>query len=365
MRGAVIMKETAAALMIIIVLLGGFVAEAGAEPYLAIREGLSCAGCHANPTGGGLRNTYGNLYAQTQLPAVPLSDGDAWNGQVFDRFGVGANARFAGRQFENDDRDDSLDFGTDRLTVYGSARLNDHASLYVDQQIAPGGSLNREAWVKLSWKEFYLRAGRFFLPFGWRLEDNTATTRSVTGVTMDQGDDGVELGYTSSNVDVQLAVTNGNGGGSEIDDGKLFTGRAAWIAKGFQLGVSGYHNSTDGVERTMFGLFGGFNTGPVAWLAEYDWIEDTDLPLDQSEVESSAGLIEANWLVARGHNLKATIEVERFHDELEDRWRGSLVYELFPWPFTQLRIGFRTRDSDDPDPRFNNDEGFVQLHAYF
>jgi hypothetical protein len=340
-------------------------AAARAEPYLAIREGLACAGCHVNPTGGGLRNTFGNVYSQQQLPIVPLSDGDVWSGQLLERFGVGANARFAARQFENDDRDDNLDFGTDRLTVYGSARLNDHVSLYVDQQLAPGGSINREAWAKIQWNDFYVRAGRFFLPFGWRLEDNTAATRAVTGVSMDQGDDGVELGFANSRWDVQLAFTNGNGGASEIDDGKLISGRATWVAKGFQLGVSGYHNDTDAAERTMFGIFGGLKTGPIAWLAEYDWIEDRDIPPDDVDVESSAGLIEANWLIARGHNLKATIEVERFDDDLEDRWRGSIVYEVFPWPFTQLRVGFRARDSNDPSPGLNNEEGFIQLHAYF
>jgi hypothetical protein len=355
----------AAALSVVAILLLGRAGPAAAEPYLAVREGFTCAGCHVSPTGGGLRNTFGSIYSQQQLPIVPLGDGDVWSGKVFERFGVGANARFAARVFDNDNQDDNLDFVTDRLAVYGSARLNDHVLLYVDQQLAPGGSVNREAWAKIQWNEFYLRAGRLFLPFGWRLVDNSAATRSVTGVTMDRGDDGVELGYSGTRFDAQLSVTNGNGGGSEIDDGKLFSGRAAWVARAFQLGVSGYHNDTDLVDRTMFGVFGGLKTGPIAWLAEYDWIEDKDVPPDDVDVESSVGLVEANWRIARGHNLKATIEVEQFDDDLEDRWRGSLVYEVFPWPFTQLRLGFRKRDSDDPDARLNNEEAFVQLHAYF
>lgn len=363
-RGASV-QGMAAALWVVAILLVGLAGSATAEPYLAVREGLTCAGCHVSPTGGGMRNTFGNIYSQQQLPIVPLGDDDVWSGQVFERFGVGANARFAARVFDNDNQDDNLDFVTDRLAVYGSARLNDHVLLYVDQQLAPGGSINREAWAKIRWNEFYLRAGRFFLPFGWRLEDNSASTRSATGVNMLQGDDGVELGYTGARVDVQLAVTNGNGGSGEIDDGKLFSGRAAWVAQGFRLGVSGYHNDTDLVDRTMFGVFGGLKTGPIAWLAEYDWIEDRNVPPDDVDVESSVGLVEANWRIARGHNLKATVEVEQFDDDLEDRWRGSLVYEVFPWPFTQLRVGFRKRDSDDPDPRLNNEEAFIQLHAYF
>jgi len=343
----------------------GLAGQASAEPYLAIREGLTCAGCHVNPTGGGLRNSFGNIYAQQQLPASPLGDDDVWTGEVFSRFGIGANGRVAARQFDSDDRDDSLEFAVDRITVYGNARLNEYVSFYVDQQLAPGGSANREAWVKIQWNDFYLRGGRMFLPFGWRLEDNSAFIRQVTGVNMERGDDGIEFGYATNRIDAQLAITNGNGGGGEVDDGKLVSGRLAGIWNNFQVGLSGQHNDTDQVDRTMFGVFGGFNTGPVAWLAEYDWIEDKAAAPDRSVTDNAVGLLEANWLIGRGHVLKATFEIEQPDDGLEDRMRGSLVYEFFPWSFTQLRVGLRIRDSDDPDPRLNTDEGFVQLHAFF
>jgi hypothetical protein len=352
--------------------LGLAAAPAMAEPYLAVREGLTCSGCHVNPTGGGLRNVFGNVYAQQQLPMVPLAGGSAadgskapelWTGTVANRFGIGANGRVSGSYTDQSDEDDALTFDVDRVTIYGSAQLNEHVLLYVDQQQAPGGSANREAWVRLGWNDLYVRAGRLFLPFGWRLEDNEGFTRRETEVNMEQGDDGVEVGWTTSRFDAALAVSNGNGGGAEVDDGKLFTGRFAWVAGMGQLGVSAYSNDTDTAERVMFGVFGGVNTGPVTWLAEYDRIEDTDDFLGQTD--SAVGLLEANWLIARGHNLKATAEMQHFENELEDRFRYSLVYEFFPWVFTQLRAGVRMRDSDDDDPRLNTEEGFVQIHVFF
>lgn len=339
-------------------------APALAEPYLAVREGLTCSSCHVSPTGGGLRNAYGNIYAQQQLPMNPVDGDDLWTGTALNRFGFGANGRISASYVERNDEDDALDFQVDRVTAYGSARLNDHVLFYVDQHFAPGGSANREAWIKFSWDDFYLRAGRFFLPYGWRLEDNDTFIRRETGVNMDQGDDGVELGWVTNRFEAELAVTNGNGGGREVDDGKLVTGRLAWVAGAFQVGVSGYRNDTDTIDRTMGGVFGGLRTGPVTWLAEYDRIEDEGGD-GVEDADGGVAFFEANWLIVRGHNLKATVEHQKFDDELEDRFRYSLVYELFPWALTQIRAGLRVRDSDDPDPRLNTEEGFVQVHAFF
>ncbi len=147
---------------------------AWAEPYFAVREGMDCSQCHINPTGGGARNGFGNVFAQNQLAEQTVTLPQPWTGQLAGIVNVGANARFSATQSDVDDADTNLDFATEQFSIYLGVDVHERLTIYVDQQVAPGGSLNREAWLQLKWGDFYLKAGRMFLPFGWRLQDNSA-----------------------------------------------------------------------------------------------------------------------------------------------------------------------------------------------
>lgn len=335
---------------------------AAAEPYLSVRSEQPCHACHSNGTGGGLRTAFGSAYALNVLsvrtmldapfdPEIPVAGG----------LRLGGNARYSARQFESDDLDGNLDFATDRVSLYGRLQLNRVLDLYVDQQVAPGGSLNREAWARVSREQWYLKAGKFFLPYGWRLEDDTAYIRQVTGINFATPDNGLEVGYEGAALQAQVSVTNGAGGGSEVDDGKFLLGRANYIGDWGQVGVSAGYNNADNGDRTLLGLSAGTNIGPLAWLAEYDRVVDS---VDgQDDQDQNLALLEVNWLVATGHNLKFSAEWQE-PEEGKERARGSVVWEYFPWSFTQLRVGARVQRSDNP--RFiEGEEYFLQAHVYF
>jgi hypothetical protein len=336
-----------------------------AEPFLAVETGFQCGQCHENPTGGGMRTAFGSTFGQTSLPTRVATV--VLPGAVNDQLAIGVDVRAAARQRDIDDQEALLNLGTDRITLYLSARLADSVQLYVDQQLAPGGTLNREAWAKLDFGAIYLKAGRIFLPYGLRLEDDSANIRLITNINFNTPDTGIEFGHVGQHWNAQLSITNGTGGGFEVDTGKMVTARVERVEPGWRLGVSASSNDADASDRRMLGAFAGLRTGPVAWLVEIDRVED--VTAGAPTVGQNLALLEANWKLRQGHYLRAAAEVRTSGDSapahLADSRRYSVEYDWFPMPFTQLRLGLRDNDSDNPAPVFNQQEAFVQLHLFF
>ena len=341
---------------------------ASAEPYFAVFEGLQCSACHSHPAGGGLRSAYGNAFAQTELPSQTASDADIWTGRMSQWLSVGANLRSEYRFVDTPNQPDVSEFDVSRATLYLQADpLPGRLSVYLDQQLAPGGSLNREAYVRLreSSGRWQLVAGQFFIPYGLRLQDDSAFVRQFSGVNFNNPDRGVQLIFEGGPWSTLLAVTNGSGGGSETDTGKQASFVANYVASIWRVGLSANVNDSDAGDRRMGNLFGGLRTGPIAWLAEVDWIRD-DLPTGATR-NSLAGLVEANWRIRQGHNLKFSYD---YHDPDSDigedhEVRYSLVWEYSPFRFVQGRAGVRRHDGVPQADAKNRDELFIELHAYF
>jgi hypothetical protein len=118
-------------------------------------------------------------------------------------------------------------------------------------------------------------------------------------------------------------------------------------------------------DRRMHALFAGFRTGPISWLAELDFIEDELLSGGDNEIFAS--LVEGNWRIRKGHNLKFSYDhvdpSDRVGaDELE---RYSLIWEYSPVQLLQARIGVRSYDGISRQPATNRRELFFEAHVYF
>lgn len=337
-----------------------------AEPYLAVRTGAKCASCHVNPTGGGKRTESGNKYGQTELPATRL-DYPPWSGKMSDHVALGGDFRASLDAVSVPNTSDTLEFNT-RGQVYLEVQpLVDRLTLYLDERVTPGAATSREAFAMLWFgdKAAYVKAGRMFVPFGLRIEDDTAFIREVSGTTFSSSDDGVEGGLELGSWSASLALTNGAGGAAETNRSKQITALASYVRPLWRAGASFSANSTEGAERDMQSAFAGLRTGPVSWIASAVWISDESAAAGRTR--RWASLAEGNWEFARGHNLKLTYEYyDPSRDIREDqRERYSALWEYTPFQFTQLRAGLRKNEGIPQNDSQNATELFVQWHAYF
>ena len=353
----------------LVLVLAAVVNTARAEPYLAMFKGMHCSSCHSHVAGGGKRTVYGNVFAQNELAAKRIGGGDElWTGEVTKWLAGGANVRGGYRATDVPGEEETSVFDIFRANVYLQANLiADRLSVYVDQQFAPGSSLNREAYIalRLPAQKLRLVAGQFYLPYGWRLQDDTAFIRQFTGINFTTPDRGVQMAYESGPWSAIVALSNGAGGGTETDKGKQVSILATYVRNLWRVGFSFNNNESDVGDRRMQNVFAGLKTGPVAWLFEVDLIDD-DLP-GGAERTAIAGLAEANWMVRQGHNVKVSYDYFDPDDDISEdhQVRWSLLWEYSPVQFLQGRVGARRYDGIPGDNFQNRDEAFVELHGFF
>ena len=355
---------------------------ARAEPYLAIQEGYKCSKCHVNMTGGGKRTDFANAYVQTRLanefldwrrsakkvedeaenPVRTDSQNSFFSGRLNEYIAIGGDFRAL---FERTDTRGSTPretFNQRKQTIYLEIDvIPERAVLY--QTLAEGGDA-REIFGLLKGEikdqPYYVKAGQFFLPYGLRLQDDTAYTRAVPGFTYGITDVGVEVGFEPGPWALHLAATNGTGSSQETNRSKRITGSAAYVSKMFRLGASYSTNKSTQGNTTITGINGGAQFGRVGVLAD---VSEVKAPSATQRVS----ILELNFLIFRGNNLKLTYE---YHDPStaifeNARVRNSLVYEPFINQFTQLRGGIRRNKGIPQDASQSFTAYFFDLHLFF
>ncbi|MDH3496850.1 MAG: hypothetical protein OER21_08815 [Gemmatimonadota bacterium] len=339
-------------------------APAAAEPYLAVRTGLKCSQCHTNATGGGNRTDFGSIYAQTQLPMRPA--GSVVSKALADVLRVGADLRFeaAGTFKASTPR---TGMGLDVAQLYVAVQLlENRVWLYVDQTVGPDRAVAREAFgmVRRLPGESYVKAGKFLPPFGLRLQDDAEYVRERTGFTYFTPDQGIELGAEPGPFALAVALTNGTAGTAENDDGKQLTSTAAVVFRHWRVGASASLNDATGNRREVVGGFGGVAVGPLALLGEVDYVRDE--PAAGDTVRQVVAYAEADWLVIRGLNLKATYGyLDPSLDVAENpKVRARFGLEFFPVPFVRV-AGFYTVLRDIPQATTDLDRWSVEAQLHF
>ena len=340
-----------------------------AEPYLAVQTGYKCVQCHVNPTGGGLRTQFGLVFAENTMPMNKLPEGaPTWLGQaVQDIIRVGGDLRTQWFDEAIPHQQSKNGFQLEQFRLYADITLLPNLlGIYVDEQVAPDGAQNMEAYARIgSQSNWYVKAGQFYLPFGWRLQDQSSFAREVSFVNMAAPDRGVEFGMERGKWSAQVDITNGliNEG---RPNGHQFIINVMRTQSIWRAGASGLFTQSSLGDRNEAALYAGLRTGPVVWLTEADLIHaESSTPGVPTQTMIPA-FIEADWLIYRGNNLKLTYDYldpqRRTDGNGQSRW--SVVYELTPFPFIQLRTGLRRYSGPSQIDTENFALAFLELHAF-
>jgi hypothetical protein len=250
---------------------------------------------------------------------------------------------------------------TEANVYLGVDVLRDRLSIYLDERVAPGGAGSREAFAlfTLDRAGFYVKGGKFFLPFGLRLQDDEAATRRGTGFTFETADIGVETGFDNGAWSGAVSITNGTSGGAEGDNGKQYCWTGARVFDLGRIGLSASLNDLpSGAKASVAGAFGTFRAGPVVVLAEADVIENDDGSAPARK--GGAGHIEIDTLAHDGLTVRLFGGAFNLDgkDGVSRATQWGLGIDWTPLPGLQIRSVYRVRSDAD-------DQAFLEAHVYF
>lgn len=326
------------------------------QPYYAAKKGLSCAACHVSPSGGGMR-----------LPR------ETSPGRVNDAVAIGADFRFALKRLE---AASDATFVTARQNLYVLAQPQDQLLLMLANN--QGTTAEAYGMLKDPDRPVYLKAGRFFIPYGLQLADadNSGLTRiapfaPTVGFSMapTQSDSGLEIGLMpKKDYFVNVSLTNGAAsGGADSSDAKAVTARWGFIQKAGALGATFYRNKTlgaGGEKEQRYGLFGWTRWGPLVLLGEGGWglerllatQERTNLRSLHAELDYD---LKPDLLLLRGRFEHLDPNTAQSGDS---RRRLILGSEWFPFSYLAFEAQCRIIEET---PRTNNNEGLLLTHFWF
>lgn len=327
-------------LMGIVFALGMLLATASAaiaRPLYAARTGMSCARCHIDPAGGGIRNATGFRYAQNGHTMTPEEDREpTLDPRIADGIRLGGDIRAQYMQDAANEIRDRSTFFLMQATVHLAAELNERFALvYSNDQ---GRTAEAFALIRFPFADASIKAGRFRPAFGIEEEDHTTFTRDSLGFGNGAEQTGVEAAIPRGSALLNLAIVNGNAG-AILDDNpqKALIGRLAWAPDGFGFGVSGSVDSPesfgDPIDRSYrFGAFGHWRQGRLVLMGEYDRAV-VDRRRGDS-IERAAAFVEADFLL--DDRITARVKLDRFDPNLDlaetarDRVAVGLESDLAP-----------------------------------
>ena len=367
----------AAAALTAIVAAGG---RADAYPQFQLStETARCNLCHIAPAGGGLLNSWGRDEASDTISRG--GDGSFLHGTwdppkwLF----LGGDFRLVTGVKETDAADPDYLLFPMQADIYSVFKYGDFKlSLTVG---ARGGARNREPPPHsrfgsrehyLMWQPkttgLYVRAGRFYAPFGLRQVDHTNFIRRDMGFYAWEETYGLSAGYlegdsweihgTAYARDPLLRVGPPGGGAAVMYEKRFRDESAAW---GAQAKVHRGDDTTRFVGGGTLKLF--FDSLDLLVLSELD-LSVTTVAIDNADpIAQTIAHVNATYFIANGWQVGATVEVNAEDVSLagKDREAGTLILQYFPQAHWEILLMGRAERTAGTGP---DQLGFLMLHYY-
>ena len=387
---------------------------AGTVPLFATRTGLACGSCHFDPNGGGPRNEFGFAFAKKRHSLEEEEEGSPFKDLTLtNRVGenmpvyFGVNQRFM-LLTNSQAKDDSLDrfafFGMESA-IHIAFQPHPRLTLVYTNDVFGSTPNNTTARPKEAFGMFtglpldgYVKAGRFRLPFGLRMDDHTVATRvgflDFVGAPFlpydpRQTDMGIELGAERQGFFGRASYTNGRAnvaGADPYAETKVL--KLGHRRPAFEAAASiydDYAKTRPGVglpidmRQTRWGLYGLTHWREFALLGEVAAGTDQGaaggtglIPyVETFKTNSLAWWAEIDYAVSRSLNLRTrfdTIVSDRSSDpavrDANTFSRWALEGEWVPVPFAELRGTLRHIDyKEDQGPGLDNENQlYLQFH---
>jgi hypothetical protein len=343
-------------------------APAGAYPQWQLSTGEArCNQCHIAPAGGGLLSRYGRDLVGDELSTFS-GDGALLHGaaKVPRWLALGADVRGAyltegprekaaatPATFPVEAQAEAL-VVLGQVSVYGSlgmrGQLHDDNALVPPQDYQPAPNawlVSREHW--LMWQQpgrgLYVRAGRYFAPFGLRLAEPAAYLRRDLGFGELEESYNLSAGYVSERWELHATAFAPDllrHYGSDETGGAAYAERRFGKARG-AAGAQVKYATSAGVRRTIAGAVGKYYVAPIKTLlfVEADFVR---LSIPNFVARGQAiGTLGAAVLPVKG--VMVTVLGESYQEDLRvrDAARRAASARIGWFPYAHLEAQFMAR----------------------
>jgi hypothetical protein len=377
-----------------VVALGG---RASAYPQFQFSSGTNrCSQCHYSPAGGGLITSWGR---DESGDTISLGGDGAFLHGLWappSWLALGADVRLAGlRNDVGGPESPEYDFFPMQADAYARLAFGDQVSLYLEGGVRgdtrPADDsisgridsitdrfISREHY--LMWRQggtgFYLRAGRFFAPYGLRFVEHTFYVRRFTGYDLYNETYTLSGGYLADDWEVHASLfapppesfpdplqsVGLRESGGAVYGEKRFAGMSA-------VALQGRGGTSDELTRVQGGAVGKLWLEParVLFLGEADFIHQSVKAVSAGE-NQFVSYLGATFFPIRG--LMAGVAYERYQEDLSVAATAHNAFDLeanfFPWAhfeailFSQIQIIGSGAANEGPKQSLV----MLQLHYY-